>query len=175
MHNAFIDNQRTKRHIQIAQLVGGLLLLLASGHVRYYIGSIPHTMQTQAILCLALCYPRKTALLTVLLYTITATIAPTALSMSSGLFGASAGYFIGFLCAVNLLTQKTGRTTDIWVSILWAQLIIWACGMLYLSGFVGLECAFWTGVYPFVITDSLKSLSAVFLLRRFQIELQHKQ
>ena len=169
MNNAIIESLQT-RQIKIAQLIGGLLLLLASGHVRFYIGSVPHTMQTQAILCIALCYPRKTALLTVLLYAVTATIAPTVLSMSSGLYGMSAGYFIGFICAVNWLTQKTRQPSAQWISILCAQLIIWACGMLYLSGFVGLERAFWVGVYPFVITDTLKSISTVLLLSRFEIE-----
>ena len=93
-----ITTKHARAITSAGQLALGLLLLLASGHVRYYVHDIPHTMQTLAIVCIALCYPRKTAIKTTLLYAIVATFGPTTITMSTGLMGTTAGYFVGFLC-----------------------------------------------------------------------------
>ena len=164
-----IPTKRAHTFTSAGQLALGLLLLLASGHVRYYVHDIPHTMQTLAIVCIALCYPRKTAIKTTVLYAVVATLGPTAMTMSAGLTGATAGYFIGFLCATHIITSQKAHTQTTIATILTAQMAIWGCGMVYLSCIIGPEKAFWLGVYPFVITDCCKSIIAWSLIRHFKI------
>lgn len=164
-----ITTKHARAITSAGQLALGLLLLLASGHVRYYVHDIPHTMQTLAIVCIALCYPRKTAIKTTLLYAIVATFGPTTITMSTGLMGTTAGYFVGFLCATHIITSQKADTHTSIATLLTAQMAIWGCGMVYLSCMMGPEKAFWLGVNPFVVTDCCKSIIAWSLIRHFKV------
>ncbi len=102
--------------------------------------------------------------------------APFFAGMGSGLVhfvGPTGGYLIGFLCAalfllaVRHLKQASKLATFIKLEL--ANIIVFACGLAYLSFFVSPQKLLLTGLFPFFIGDFIiKAVVQVFLVGLFQ-------
>ena len=102
--------KRKETILTILTSTTALLILLTSGWLRVWAGGVPHTMQTQAVIVLAMCLPRKTSLATIIAYVAVASFAPIKITMTPGIFGITGGYFFGFVLATMYLGNKKPTT-----------------------------------------------------------------
>lgn len=155
-------------------LVGvGFIALLAQ--VRVYLGPVPLTGQTLAVLLLGAAYGMRLGMLTTGVY---ALLGAAGLPLFAGgesgiayLLGPTGGYLLGFVLAAGLLgvlaqrgwDRGYGRTA---LAMLAANLVILACGVTWLQAALGgsWSQAFAVGVAPFALGDAIKIALAVGLL-----------
>jgi len=150
--------------------VGSLLIaVLAQVRIPLPFTPVPVTGQTFAVLLVAAALGARLGAASVILY-----IAQGALGLpffaggGSGfawLFGPTGGYLAGFVVAAALVGFLAERGLDrrlstSLVAFLAGTVVIYACGALWLSVFVGPANAIATGVAPFVIGDTIKALLA---------------
>ena len=158
----------------------GSLLIALLAQASFWIGPVPITGQTFAVLMLAALLGSRRGSLSVLAYLIEGAFGlPVFASGRSGLaafVGPTGGYLIGFVFAawlVGLLAEKKWDRNP-WTTILTmilGNILIYSCGLLWLwllffagrlpSDSKGLLAA---GLYPFIIGDFLKILLAAWLL-----------
>jgi biotin transport system substrate-specific component len=79
------------------------------------------------------------------------------------------GYLIGFLFASALMGMGKGKTRELWSWILrgiGATVIIYLFGISYIALFTAgdIHAAVQIGVYPFILWDMLKVISAAYLI-----------
>ena len=152
--------------LKILTSITALFVLLASGWFRVWAGGVPHTMQTQAVIVIAMCLPRDISLATIAAYVAVASFAPIEFTMTPGIFGITGGYFFGFVLATMYLGHKKNthghpRIIDAFL----AQHIIWGSGVLWISMWTGFAQAIAIGLMPFLLTDGLKLAAAICLAR----------
>ena len=158
--------KRKETILTILTSTTALLILLTSGWLRVWAGGVPHTMQTQAVIVLAMCLPRKTSLATIIAYVAVASFAPIKITLTPGIFGITGGYFFGFVLATMYLgNKKTNHAHIRIIDAFVAQSIILGSGVLWISLWTGLTKAITIGLTPFLLTDSLKLAAAIFLAR----------
>lgn len=80
-------------------------------------------------------------------------------------FGPTGGYLIGYLIAAFVVGLIAERKQNAILALTVGNLIIYACGMSYLSTFVGLNKAFLLGVAPFLLGDLMKTIAALKILQ----------
>ena len=134
---------------------------------------MPVTGQTFAVLLLAAIYGSKRGPAAVLTYL---TLGFCGLPVFAGgafgaatLVGPTAGYLVGFLGAAFVVGTLSERGWDRrpWTtatSMIVGNLVIYAAGVAWLSGFVGWKFVLLTGVLPFLVGDAVKIGLATLLL-----------
>ena len=153
-------NAQRQRLTQSMHLCIALGLLWTSGMIRIDFGGVPFTMQTVAVMLIALCNDKKTALQSMIMYSILSMIWMT--NVTTGLqIGSTFGYILGFIPATKWIQQhnQKGKQANFGsriYTLLIAQMIIWLAGFGWLAQFIGYQSAFYIGVLPFVCTDLLK-------------------
>ena len=145
-------------------------LLFASGCIRYDFSGVPFTMQSQAVLLIAMCYPRELALRSVAYYVLLWMGLMPFLGGFPTVFGATFGYLMGFLIATLYVNRRlnysdNGDFSGIISAGLGAQLIIWGCGYLWLVWLLDMTTAFYVGVVPFVVIDLIKLASVLAIVK----------
>lgn len=141
-------------------------LLFASGCIRYDFTGVPFTMQSQVVLLIAMCYRRELALRSVAYYVLLWMGLMPILGGFPAVFGTTFGYLMGFLMATLYVNMRLDYLDDgdlpgLMSVGLWAQLIIWGCGYLWLVCLLDMTTAFYVGVMPFVVTDLIKLASVL--------------
>jgi biotin transport system substrate-specific component len=135
---------------------------------------VPFTLQTMALLFVAFTLGPNRGTLAVLLYLLEGVAgAPVFAGFSCGvqmLFGPRGGYLLGFIPAVYVAGTYFQRALNrSFLSMCLGGFIgisvVFICGFLHLSIFVGFAKAYACGVAPFYLTDLLKIL--VFSLATF--------
>lgn len=151
----------------------GFIALMAQ--LRLYVGPVPFTGQTLAVLLLGAAYGARLGLVTTAAY---ALLGAAGLPLFAGgesgvayLLGPTGGYLLGFVLAAGLLgalaergwDRSYGRTA---LAMLVANVIIFSCGVAWLQAALGGSWvqAFNVGVVPFVVGDLIKLALAVGLL-----------
>ncbi len=133
---------------------------------------VPITGQTFAVTLLSLTYGRRLGFLTVSSYVLLGGLGlPIFANGISGItFGPTFGYLIGMMIAsfvVGSLADR-GWTKKLWTSYL-AGLIgsvfVFGFGLLILSRFVPGDKLLLAGLYPFLLGDLLKTISAAGIAR----------
>ena len=122
---------------------------------------VPFTGQTMMIM-LAVLYNRKIAA-----YATTGYVAlglahfPVFAHFFAGniLLDPSAGYVIGFALA-TIMVSRIPKLSNMWALIL-VQTIIFACGITYLSSFVGFKHAIYFGGVVFIVPEIIKMFFAL--------------
>lgn len=158
---------------QIFLVVLGTLILAISAQVSIPFGPVPCTLQTAAVLLIGMSYGARLGAYTVGSYLFTGACGlPVFINMSSGLFGSTIGYLIGFVPAAMLsgylLQNGWARTTfTSFMAAIVADVIIFLFGYIGLVGFVGWEKAYLFGVKPFLITETLKLGTVALIAPRF--------
>jgi len=151
----------------ILVLIGSLLLTLSAKiQVPFY--PVPMTMQTCVLLILSMTLGSKLASLTVLLYLVEGALG---LPVFAGtplkglgleyILGPTGGYLLGFFlasCIVGYLADNGFDRTFFraFIAMLIGTILIFLCGYVWLSGFIGLEKAMQFGVLPFFWSELFK-------------------
>jgi biotin transport system substrate-specific component len=156
----------------LALIIGGSLLVALSAQIA--VGyPVPITAQTFAVLMLAaLLGPRRSALCLLAYIAEGAAGLPVFAQGKAGfaaLRGLTGGYIIGFVPAAYLVgyLARNGwdrRISTTILAMIFGNVIIYAFGLLWLSGLVGFQSALAGGLYPFIPGDLLKIALAAALL-----------
>lgn len=155
-----------KESVQI--LLGTFYVALLS-QLEIPLKPIPITMQTFAIFSLALFQGSKKSFLSLVFYLVAATLGfpvfPSATIDSFWIFDPTAGYCLSFPLVAYLVgksVEMKNSPSAFWMmgGLCMAQFLIYLLGISWLSFFIGWKHALLTGLYPFVLFDVVKLLSA---------------
>jgi len=170
----------------VVLVVGFACLTAAFAQISFWIGPVPITGQTFAVLLAgALLGSRRGALSQLSYLAIGATGIPYWFALGgppgiARLIGPTGGYLIGFVAAAFLVGWLAERGWDrrIWTAIpvmLGGSVVIYICGLSWLACFVPMGSLLQAGLYPFIIGDFIKVIAAALilpsgwmLLRRFK-------
>jgi biotin transport system substrate-specific component len=155
---------------RIAAVLIGSWLLAALSQIEVPMVPVPMTMQTYAVIVIGALFGGRLAAETVAAYLVqgAAGLPFFAGGAAGALYvtGPTGGYLLGFLVAatvVGVLADR-GWTTG-WVrlaaTMLLGEAVIFACGVAWLSTYLGVPKAFAGGFVPFVPGDLLKTALAV--------------
>lgn len=144
----------------------GVALLFVSAQIRIPIQPVPVTLQTLAVMLIGLVFERRAAVHSILAYGLLglAGLPVFAGFASFAILGPTLGYLIGFLPAVWVmctLREKLGEPNS-WFELLRLSLlgsmIVYGCGVVWLSLGLGLQAALWVGFVPFIMPGLIKAL-----------------
>nr|CAH7769199.1 unnamed protein product [Callosobruchus chinensis] len=123
---------------------------------------VPITLQTLGVMLIGLKFNRRTAFYSVLTYlSLGAAGLPVFANFSGGyhiFLGPTGGYLIGCLVAVVVMSRKSFMCNSL--SCLAGTVVIFICGISWLTIYVGLKQAIMVGVLPFILPGLVK----IFLL-----------
>ncbi len=155
-------------------VMGGViaLSLLAQVAIPLPFTPVPVTGQTFGVLLLGLAFGRKLAFSTMLSYLVVGAVGlPVFANARAGLaFVPTSGYLLGMLLStwiVGGLADRgwTRKPVLLFAACLISSSCIFGCGLLVLSQFVPADKLFISGLYPFLLGDVVKSLTAIALIR----------
>jgi len=160
---------------RFAILLTGSVLLALSAQVALPVpfSPVPITLQTLTVLALGALLGRQAAA-SVLLYLAGAGLGLPILASGYGglnrLAGPTGGYLAGFVAAayvVGALSHPASMGRAAWLRrlglFLLGEVVLYACGLLWLARFVPAERLLMAGLYPFLIGDAYKLAGAVLL------------
>lgn len=139
----------------------GAAVLFLAAQIQIPLQPVPITLQTMGVMILGLLFEKKAAMQAVLLYITLGIVGLPVFAGFSTLFtvGARAGYLVGFVLAVWAMTSARERLSLLGLNLL-GTVIIYVCGIAWLSVFLGFEQAILVGLMPFLFSGAIK----VFLL-----------
>lgn len=148
------------------------LLLTLSARCSIPFWPVPMTLQTFAVLVLAMGLGWRLAAGSVLLYLAQGAMGLPVFASGAGLgymMGPTGGYLAGFLLAALLVGALAERGFDrslAWASVamVLGNVVIFSCGAFWLSQLIGMERAIEVGVMPFIPGEALKMALASWVL-----------
>lgn len=170
----------------VALVLGFACLTAAFAQISFWIGPVPITGQTFAVLVAgALLGSRRGALSQLSYLAIGATGIPYWFALGgppgiARLVGPTGGYLIGFVAVAFLVGWLSERGWDrrVWTAIpamLAGETVLYLFGLLWLWHFVSADKVLQVGLYPFMVGDLIKVVAAALilpagwsLLRRFR-------
>lgn len=169
---------KTKDLAQTALLVS---LLSASAYISIPIFMISFSLQTFIIMIIGLNMPHRIAVLSVTVYLFLGGIGlPIFASGQAGLstlMGPTGGYLFGFLVAVYFMsiTQANSFKYKFLSALVFGVAVVYVFGImgLMLVLKIGINEALIIGVIPFILSDLLKALLAVWISIRYQSWFRH--
>lgn len=177
---AFVDivrpeNNARKLTFDLLCVLGGslFLALMAQFSIYLWFTPVPITLQTLGVMLLGALLGSKRGVLAVLLYLGEGALGlPVFAGGSFGpavLLGPTGGYLLGFVASVFLigLLLERGWKRSYWLTsaaLAMGSAVTLTLGALWLSFFVGGECAWAMGVYPFLIGSVIKILAAAAMI-----------
>ncbi len=173
----FVDAALSKAGLlwDVVLVVGFACLTAAFAQISFWIGAVPITGQTFAVLLAgAFLGSRRGALSQVTYLAIGSTGIPYWFALGgppgiARLVGPTGGYLIGFVVVafvVGWLAEK-GWDRRIWtavLSMLAGEIVLYIFGLSWLAHFVPAGTVLKTGLYPFVVGDSIKIAAAALAL-----------
>lgn len=178
MENIISRPLRQNLYQEILIYASAVILLFACSQIYIPLDPIPITMQTVGIMLIALLYNTKRGLISYSIYLIIGALGvPVFSSYSSGfntLFGPCFGYFTGFFMAIyvmNLIKMTLGMNSFAKLSIncLVGMMIIYICGISWLSLILGFKEAIIVGLIPFIFPGIIKTFILASLIRALRI------
>ena len=163
----------TSRFHQVALVLLGTVLLAISAQIQVPFWPVPMTMQTFVVLMIGATYGWRLGGATMIAYIAEGVIGlPVFAQFSAGaqvLVGPTAGYLMGFVVAAlvtgYLAERGYGRNlATAALSFAAGTIIIFACGLAYLSSLIGVEGAITHGLMPFIVSEPTKVALATLLL-----------
>lgn len=154
---------------KIMTFVVSTVFLFACANMKLYILSItpvPITMHTFAILVLGALLPFRISLGCFLLYFVEGIVGSPFFGIPLT-FGPSFGYMVGMVVALYFLSLASKRFS-LFGSLVVADLIILAFGVMHLQFIVGLKSALLIGVVPFIVGNVIKLFGAYSFLKFLQ-------
>ena len=156
-----------------ALVVFGTLLLAISAQFKIPLYPVPITGQTLVVLLIGMTFGARLGGITMAAYLFEGVLGlPVFAGGASGiatLIGPTGGYLFGFLLAsvaMGYLAERgMGRTAVSTVAAMFiGNCVIYFCGALWLSNFIGFGQAIAAGVLPFLYGDTLKLIIAAGLM-----------
>ena len=154
-------------------VVFGSLLLAASAQFKIPLYPVPITGQTLVVLLIGMTYGPRLGGITMAAYLFQGVLGlPVFAGGAAGLailMGPTGGYLFGFLLAgvaMGYLAERgMGRSAVSTIAaMIIGNLVIYVCGALWLSNFIGFGEAIAAGVLPFLYGDALKLVIAAVLM-----------
>ena len=150
----------------------GTILLAVSSKIQVPFWPVPMTMQTFVVLIIAMAYGWKLSLLTLIAYLIEGAVGLPVFAKGGGLLyliGPTAGYLYGMVIAAAIIGYfaDLGYGKSIIKCIIplgIGIIIIFVCGIGYLSSIIGFEKAIAAGLLPFIPSELFKIALAVFII-----------
>ena len=147
----------------------GVGLLFLTSQISIPLEPVPITLQTVGVMLIGLLFERRAAVHTVLVYLSLGGIGvPVFANFHGGatyLFSKSGGYLWGFLAAVAVMTTLRSKLKlqdhnffHIALNCLAGTIVVFMCGIGWLSQFIGFEAAIRFGLVPFIIPGIIKIL-----------------
>jgi biotin transport system substrate-specific component len=167
------DNPVAIWPLRIVFVAIGVALLAASAHIALPFWPVPMTMQSGVVLLLGAAYGSGLAEATVGAYLVAGAVGLPVLATGAGLAymaGPTVGYLVGFLAAASFMGQCSSQgVMRGWFGTLVAfavgAVIIFACGIGWLSLLIGPQKALAAGLLPFLPSEATKLVMAVLLYR----------
>ena len=153
-------------------ILSGTLLLTVSSKIQVPFWPVPMTMQTFVVLIIAMAYGWKLSFLTLVAYLIEGALGLPVFAKGGGLLyltGPTAGYLYGMAVAAAVI----GYFADLGygksiikcvMPLMLGTIIIFICGIGYLSSIIGFEKAIAAGLLPFIPSEFFKIALAVFII-----------
>ncbi len=151
----------------------GSALIALSAQIRVPLEPVPVTMQTFAVLVLAMAYGRRLGVATVVLYLVEGALGLPVFAGGAGgiatLFGPTGGYLAGFVVAAAIVGTLAERGWDrnlasTALAMLLGNLAIYGPGLAVLGALIGYQKAVAVGLVPFLLGDALKLALAACVL-----------
>lgn len=167
LHNSVNFSESSRWILNIAIVVMGSLLIALGAKMAIPMVPVPITLQTFAILFLAMLFGAQFALAAVALYLIEAVIGLPVLASPvaniADFFGPSGGYLAGFLVAAGFAGYMSERgycqsRTMAFLTAFFSGLIVLVAGTIYLSFLVGPKVGISTGLLPFLPGNVVKAI-----------------
>jgi biotin transport system substrate-specific component len=146
-------------------ICAGTTLLFVAAQIQVPLQPVPVTLQTMAVMLLGLVFDKRSAVSAVLLYL---GLGVAGLPVFAGfsnlaLVGPRAGYLIGFLGAVWVVTtlrERFGNPQKFWAFVglnLLGSTVIYMCGVAWLAASIGPKAAAMVGFVPFILPGLIKA------------------
>jgi biotin transport system substrate-specific component len=152
---------RTLTESRATSLVLGVLLMVAASKICIPIKPVPITLGSAAALLLGLTYTPRAAFETLAIWLGLAACGLPVIS-SPALLGPSSGYLLGCLIAAPMmayLLQKTAHSAwFLLLTVLLGNIIIYGCGIAWLTNYMDLLAAVQVGFLPFILPGCVKAL-----------------
>ncbi|MDN6195325.1 MAG: biotin transporter BioY [Atopostipes suicloacalis] len=162
-----------------------LALLIVSAQLAIPIGPVAVTFQSLIVLIIGLSFPKKQAILTLVVYVLAGLIGLPVFAQAMGgphsVFLPSFGFIFSFIPAVWLMAKlnegNSKSTKKIYLfSILLGNSVIYLIGILYMSFILrvhlGNNFGLWKilsiGLFPFIPADIIKSILAIQIAKRLK-------
>lgn len=151
---------------EAAQVLLGILLLVACSQIVIPLEPVPVTLQTVAVMLIGLTFPKRAALAAVAAYLMLALAGVPVLSGWSGgwikVTGSTAGYLLGFFVAVyamGLFRRYVSSTSFVatFANCMLGTAVVFALGVGWLTWLYGFESAIAFGLVPFIIPGAIKA------------------
>lgn len=146
-------------------------IIALCGEIRIFLffTPVPIVLQMQIIFLLAFLFGPNKAAFATFLFILQAILGLPVLP-SSLFFTLTKGYYIGYFFASmvigSLISNNKSYLRAFMVSLL-GNIIVYFCGFLFFSFYLGMTKAFILGIFPFIIPDLIKNLIIVQFLRIF--------
>lgn len=149
----------------IGYTLWGVFLLFLTTQIIIPLEPVPITLQTVGVLLIGLTFTRKIAIQSVMLYLALGLVGVPVFTHFSGgfykLMGPTGGYLVGFLLAVICMTglrQYLDNNNGFYIALncLMGTLVIFCCGIGWLSYLIGFDAAIKGGLMPFIFSGCLK-------------------
>jgi len=143
--------------------------LALAAHIKVFCYPVPMTMQTWAIVLVALLVRPRMAIGAVILYIAQGIVGFPGFPESNIL---TWGYLVGFLAMTGVITFLVERSPSSSFRkrlgfVLVGHGVLYACGLAWLAHGIGWLEALQVGLYPFVILDLAKAALAVYMSKAF--------
>ena len=154
--------------MSLALVAAGVGILAASARIQVPFYPIPVTMQTLAVMVIAMAYGSKLGTATLFSYLLTGFLGAPVFAGGAGfayMVGPTGGYLAGFLVSGVVLGALADRGwTRNWQTTAAAMIvgtaIIYLLGVAWLSQLIGFDKAVQFGLIPFIYGDILKLVIA---------------
>lgn len=158
----------------IGYTLWGVFLLFLTTQIIIPLEPVPITLQTVGVMLIGLTFTRKMAIQSVMLYLALGLVGVPVFTHFSGgfykLIGPTGGYLVGFLLAVVCMTSLRKYLDNnngfyIALNCLLGTLVIFCCGIGWLSYLIGFTAAIKGGLMPFILPGCVKIAALAVVVR----------
>lgn len=166
----------------LLMMLAGSWMIALLAQIQIPIGPVPITGQTLGVLLVGMVLGSRRGALSLLLYLTQGAAGLPFFSAGGGplrLLGPTGGYLIGFVLAAYVVGALSERgwdrqPTPTALAMVIGNLVIYACGLLWLARFVPGEALLQAGLMPFLLGDALKIGVAMLVLPAVWRWIDHK-
>lgn len=164
------------QHKKILLILLGIAVLIAASQLSIPLQPVPLTFQSATVVMLAMTFGKRTSIAMISVFLLLGAMGlPVYADFKGGLvylFGPTGGYLLGFVpaAAVTGYLAEKGFAKNIFLSFVTALIgtsIIFSCGMLVLSQFVGWHQAWLLGTQPFLVSELIKLIAVAGITQGF--------